>query len=224
LEVSKKTRFKKVYRWLLVDLAIVVILFILLLYRPNRYDPAKGAYDRQVSQYLTHELLPQLYNGAQLQEPFDLVVTEEGINDIVARAAWPRESEGIRFSSPAVVFVPEGIVLMGTAAVRGLELVVTIVVEPVLDERGLLNLRVTKVKIGAMNVTLLARVMAKRMYAQEIGEEDVAVEDLRAQIAASLLNDEPFEPVFKIKNKKVRVNKITIMQNKLSLHLLPVFD
>jgi hypothetical protein len=101
------------------------------------------------------------------------------------------------------------------------------VAKPRLDEEGLLHLRVEKVKIGAMNVTPIARLMAKRMYNERLATVNVDTENLRARIAASLLIDEPFEPVFNIKDifddvdKKVRIEKINMAQKKLTLRLVP---
>ena len=246
MKVRKKARYKKVY-WLSAGLAVTAVSFVLLLYKPGRYDPPEvvpaGNEQREVSPYLTHELLPQLYNGAQLEEPFDLVITQEGINDIVARSKWPKRSDGISFSAPEVLFVPGSIVLMGTASFKGVGLVVTVVAEPRLDEEGLLNLRIAKVKVGAMNITFLARAIVKKMYLERLVAKDTdAVEskppeataapsvrapngvDTGTQIAASLLNNEPFEPVFKVEDKKVRVKKITIMQGKLTVRLAPASD
>ena len=231
MKVRKKAKSKKLY-WLLADLAAAIVIFALLLYKPARYDPIKvtPAGNNQVSTYLTHELLTQLYNGAQRGKPFDLVVTQEGINDIVIRSKWPRESDGITFSAPAVLFVPDGIILMGTANVKRVKFVVTIVLTAKLNEEGLLNLQVAKVKVGAMSITPLAKVMAKRMYQQRLATSPIDKEDLRAKIAASLLNDEPFEPVFKVKDvfekegEKVRIKKITIKQQTLILRLAPVSD
>ncbi len=220
MKIRKKAKFKKVY-WLLIDLAVVAVILILLLYRPARYRPPEPARDKQVSPYLTHELLPQLYNGIQRREPFDLVVFQQGINDAIARSKWPKESEGIRFSAPKVLFVSESITLMGTAVVGGVELVITIVVEPLLDDGGLLNLHVAKIKVGAMNITPLARIIARKMYAQRLAAADVDTETLQARIAASLLNNEPFEPVFEVENKKVRAKKISITHQKLTIHLTP---
>ena len=231
MKIRKKRKFKKRY-WLLVDLAAAIIILALLFYKPARYKlpdvaPA-GNKETQVSPYLTHVLLPQLYNGAQRQEPFDLVVIQKGINETIARFKWPKESNGVILSAPTVFFVPESIILMGTANIKGVELIVTIVAKPGLDEKGLLHLRVEKVKIGAMNITPVARLMAKRMYAERLATIPVDTENLRAKIAASLLNDEPFEPVFNIKDifddvdKKLRVGKITITQEKLTIRLVPV--
>jgi hypothetical protein len=46
-------------------------------------------------------------------------------------------------------------------------------------------------------------------------------EDWRAKIAAALLNDEPFEPVFKVEDKTVRVERVTVTLGQLILHLVP---
>jgi len=225
LKIRKKTRFKKLVRWLLVDLAVAAIIFALLLYRPGRYKPAdlgSGSYKRgQVSPYLTHDLGPVFNKGVQYREPFELLVTQKGINDIITRGNWPMESEGILLYAPAVLFVPGAVVLMGTADVKGVEFVVTIELEPKIDEQGLLNLHVGKVKGGAMNITPLVKMMAKKMYMQRINALDVDTEAVQTKIAASLLNDEPFEPVFRIDDKKVRIEKITVAKEKLLLRLVP---
>ncbi|MGA1980445.1 MAG: hypothetical protein ABSG99_07805 [Sedimentisphaerales bacterium] len=204
--------------------AVVVVVFALLLHRPSFYKPLDLAHSKEVSLYLTNELLPELYNGAQLQEPFNLVVTQSGINDIVARFDWPKEFGGIRFSAPMVFFAPDSIVLMGMVSLEGAEFVVTVIARPNLDAKGLLNLQVVSVKIGAVDITPLAGVLAGRIYQQQFGSAGAATEDFWARTAASLVNGKPFEPVFKIEDKKVRVEKITIEQKKLTIRLVPVFD
>ena len=223
MKVHKKAKFKKV-RWLLVSLAAVLIIFVLLLYKPGGYNPPDFAHSKEVSPYLTHELLPQLYNGTQLEEPFDLSVSQAGINDIIVRSKWPKEFDGIRFFAPEVFFAADSIMVMGTIVVSGVEFVATVMVDASLDQEGLLNLRVAKVKVGAMSITPLAKVIARKMYQKRFAATDIDTEDLRVQIAASLLNSEPFEPVFKVEGKKVRAEKITITQGKLTVRLVPAYD
>ena len=227
MEKQKKKRFKKRY-WLLIDLAVVVIIAVLLLYKPAHYNPDNislaGENHRQVSPYLTHKLSPQFYNGMQRGEPFELVVTQAGINDIIRRSGWPKESGGVWFWAPEMLFEDDGIVLRTMANIKGVEFVVTFVINPSFDQNGLLNLQVTKVKVGAMNITLLAKVVAKRMYQQQLASLGDDRDQLSVKIAASLLNDEPFEPVFSIEDKKVRAEKITLEQERLTIHLVPLSD
>ena len=225
LKIRKKARFRKLICWLLVDLAVAAIIFALLLYRPGRYKPvdfgSSNNRRREVSPYLTHDLGPAFNKGVQYRKPFELVVTQKGLNDIITRGNWPMESEGVLLYEPAALFVPDTVVLMVTADVKGVEFIITIELEPKIDEQGLLNLEVAKIKVGAMNITPLAKIVAKKMYAQRVASIRIDREALQTKIAASLLTDEPFEPVFKIEDKKVRIEKITIAKEKLLLHLVP---
>lgn len=225
LKIRKKSRLKKLIFWLLIDLAVAALIFAILLYRPGRYNPADvgSVSDRrgEVSPYLTNDLSPKIYNGTQKGKPFEVVITQEGINDIIARGNWPMESEGILLYSPAALFVPGIVVLMGTADVKGVEFIITIELEPKIDEQGLLNLQLSKLKVGAMNITPLAKIMAKKMYAQRLASIPVDTEALQTKIAASLLTDKPFEPIFMIDQKKVRIEKITIAEENLLLRLVP---
>ena len=224
-KIRKRTRLKKLAIWLFIDLVVVAVVLTLLLHKPRRYDPADlSSFDHepgQVSPYLTHELSPQFYNGVQRGEPFELVITQEGINEIVAGWGWPRMSEGAMLYAPAVLFVPGSVVLMGTVSVKGVEVVMTIVLEPKINEDGLSDLRVTGVKVGAMNVTPLAKMIAKKMYAKRIGTVPVDTRAIEAQIAASLLNGEPFEPVFEVEKRRVRIEEITVDHEKLTARLVP---
>ena len=224
-KIHKKAGRRKLVLWLLIDLAVAAVVFALLVYRPGRYNPADfDSFDHesgQVSPYLTHELSPQVYNNSQRGEPFDLVVTQSGVNEIVAGLGWPKFSEGIMLYAPAVLFVPGSIVLMITADVKGVELIITIELEPKIDERKMLNLDVVKVKVGAVNITPLARMMAKKMYAERLAMIPADTEALQTKIVASLLNEEAFDPVFSVEDNKVRVEKITVYQEKLTARLVP---
>jgi len=224
-KIHRKSRRKKLVLWLLIDLAVAAVVFALLVYRPGCYDPADfDSYDLengQVSPYLTHELSPQVYNNSQRGEPFDLVVTQSGVNEIVAGMGWPKYSEGVMLYAPAVLFVPGTVVLMGTANIKGVEVIITIELEPKIDERKMLNLHVVKVKVGAVNITPLARMMGKKMYTERLAMLPVDTEALQTKIVASLLNEEAFEPVFSVEDNKVRVEKITIYKEKLTARLVP---
>lgn len=223
-EIRKKKKHKKIACWLLVDLAVTCVILALLFYKPSRYgkleDDPNNYKPGEVHSYLTY-LLSELYNGAQKGRPFEVVVIEEGINEAIGRSNWPMEAEGVAFSLPVVRFVPPSVVFMGTASLKGADFVVTIEVEPKIDQQGFLNLHVTKVKIGAMNITPIAKLIAKKMYKNRLAAMPIDTEDVRTKIAASLLSDEPFEPVFKIEDKKVRLKSLTVTPGKLILHLVP---
>jgi hypothetical protein len=225
---SKKRRMSrtgKLLCWLFVDLIVAAVVIGLLLHKPGGYNPTdfeSAAYEPgQVSPYLTHDLSPRIYNGAQRGRPFDVVITQAGINEIVASWGWPKMSRGVMLYSPAVVFRPGSAVLMGTASVSGAEFVVTIEIRPKIDEKGLLSFHVSKVKIGAMNVTPIAKITAKKMYLQRIASVPIDKEAIQTRIAESLLSDASFEPVFKVDDRKVRIDRISVGKERLTAHIVP---
>ncbi len=230
-KVSKrKSRLKRLALWLLIDLTVAALVFILLLYRPGRYNPLSPTSFKpgRVSPYLTlfHS---DVYNGAQLGEPFDVALSEQGINDIIARGGlewnWPLEHEGVMLYAPAAVLEPGRFVLMGTANIKGVELVVTIELEAQTDEKALLTLKLGKFKVGAMNITPIAKLMAKKMYADQIAAAPVDKEAWQTKIIASLLNEEPFDPVFHTlldKKLRVRLDKLDIQKGNLNFRLIPL--
>ncbi len=228
LEAHKKGKFKKKVYLLLFVLAVVLVVVIvisaLLLHRPAYYKPLDYSDSKEVSVYLTNELLPELYNGAQLQEPFELVVTQKGINDIVARYKWPQEIDSIKFSAPMIFFAPKSIVLMGTVLINGAEFVCTIVAEPNIDSEGLLNLPVVSVKIGALDITPVAGALARRFCQRKFEDKGINTKNLWVKMETAILKGEPTEAVFQVVDKKVRVEKITLEPKKLTIRLVPVFE
>ena len=209
--------------WLLIDLAVTLIILALLVYRPAGYKPTTPAQTNELNKYWTY-YSSQFYNGAQLQKPFELVLTEEGLNQIVASSGWPKASEGVSFSKPQVVLEEDQVILMGTAGVGDIQLIVTIVGNPSVDENRLLNLKITKIKIGAMNITPVAKIIAKQMYAKEMPQLDSERDDLAKKILASLLTDKGFEPVFSPPNdkrKKARMERISVEKGKIIIGFVP---
>jgi len=226
LAKHKKSRRKKLIIWLLVDFTVAALVFGLLLYKPSMYNPiappAVNPDGERVHPYLSHDLMPTLYNGAQDRRPFELVVLDGKLNEAIAQSGWLQESGGIILSAPEVLFAPGRIILMGTADVQGAGFVITIELGPQLNADGLLNINVEKVKIGAMNITVLAKIMGKKMYRDRLEAGPVDTEDLRTQIVASLLNEEPFDPVFLVDDKWVRLTGVEITQGRLIAQLVPV--
>jgi hypothetical protein len=203
---------------LIITLSIIVIL---LLHKPASYEPPRLIEDNQVSKYLTHVISQDLYNGAQAGEPFELVITEEGIGDIVARSDWPRQVGEASFAVPEVKFEADNILLRGMVSLDTVELFVVIAGTARVDEQALLHLNVTRIKIGAVNVTALARVIASTIYNSEATRRRLDEDDWRAKIMTSLLLNEPFEPVFEIEGAKVRIDDVRIEPGKVTIHFVP---
>jgi len=225
LDKKKKSKHRKLLYWLLIDAMVALVVIGLLLHKPARYNPIVPANSNsdsdRVHPYLHRDLASTLYNGAQSQRPFAMEVLDNSLNEAIASVKWPQESEGIAFSAPAVLFQPDRIVLMGTADVEGAELIVTIELAPRLSEAGLLSIGVETVKIGAMNITPLAKIIAKQKYQEYLETVPTDTTDIRAQLAAALLNEESFEPVFEVEDKWIRLKTISVVPGKLAAHFVP---
>ncbi len=226
-EKKKKSRRRKLVIWLLVDLAVAALVLALLVYRPSRYKPVVSTLPpdpngARVHPYITHELAPKLNNGAQFQRPFEVVVLDQRLNEAIAQETWYQDAGRVYVFAPQVLFTPERVILMGTASIEGAEFVVTFELAPQLNEDGRLSLSVEKVKVGAMNLTLAAKAMAKKMYRERIEAGAFNTENIGTKILAALLNGEPFDPVFDIGDKRVRLTGFTLTDGQLTTQFTPL--
>lgn len=223
---SKKSRRKKLILWLCIDLVVAAVIISLLLYTPSQYHPVTPPADddpngRRVHPYITHELMPALYNNAQDRKPFEMEVLDTGLNEALAQMRWTQESGGIKLSSPAIAFTRGRIVLMGAADIEGADLIVTVEIDPKILEDGRLNLVVENVRIGVLPITWPAKKMARKMYREQVEAGGVDMQDWRTKIVASLLNEEPFEPVFPVDDRRVRLTGIDVAEGKMTVRLAP---
>jgi hypothetical protein len=225
LEKRKTSRRKKLLIWLAVDLVVAAVLILLFLHKPSQYHPAAPAGPnpdgQQVDPYFHRDLSSKFYNGAQNQRPFEMVVLDQALNEALARLNWSEQSGDVKLSTPQVFFQPGHILLMGTATVEGAELVITIELAPRMDDQGNLNLAVDKVKVGAIPVTLVVKPMARKMYRERVESMPIDREDWRTKAVASLLNEEPFEPVLRVEDKWVRLQSFDITHGKLTARFVP---
>jgi len=222
----KRTRFRK-YFWPAVALALsllVLLAVILTTYKPGCYVPVHVADENRISTYLTHRLLPTIYNGAQRGEPFEVVITQDGLNDIIARLSQPMQLHSITLSDPQVFLTPQQITLMATARATPLDLVLTIEVNPVINQQGLLNLYINNITLGAVDITTVGTLIGDNAYSSWMSSTGTEPNNIAARICRSLLHDEPFKPTFEIDGKRLYVSQIEIMTKKIIVLLTPVPD
>jgi hypothetical protein len=224
LKTRKKQKLKKLCYPLAALAAALILLILLLLHTPAGFKQPPPISDGKVSRYLTHVLAPQFYNGVQRQQPFELVITQAGVNDIIARFQWPKQFNSLSISTPQVFFVPDNIVLMTTASVAGRNLVVTVAAAPTLDENGLLRLSIKKVKVGAVRMTFITRKIAKRIYKNKLARAPLEAGEIWSQLTSALLDTQPFEPIFTAEDKKVQAENIKITPAKLTVNFSPAPD
>ncbi|MFA5422229.1 MAG: hypothetical protein WC374_00020 [Phycisphaerae bacterium] len=219
---NKHLILKLILLAILISILCLTVFLILMLQKPSGYESPQTIEDNQVSKYLTHVISQDLYNGAQLGVPFDLIITEEGMNDIIVRSEWPRQTGKAIFHAPQVRFTPDIILIQGIVDFNAAELFVEIDGTAFIDENALLHLDVNGVKIGALTITTIAKIIASIIYNDEITKSRLDENDWRAKIMTSLLTGMPFEPVFEIDHALLRIDKVKIESQKLTIHFIPV--
>jgi uncharacterized protein YpmS len=224
LEKTGKFRFTKRQWLLLVDAAIMLVVtlvaIILLLYKPAEYKARPSS--EEVSPYLTNRLIPAFYNGMQTRKPFELVIEEKPLNEAVSSFGWPQIHDNVIVSTPAISFSENAIQIISMVNYNGMDMVFSIEINPQFNEKGQLNLQIERAKIGALSVTFIVKQVAKRMFTEQVSTEEP--DNIVYLAMASLMREEPFEPVFEMQNNKVKLDNIVIEKEKLRIHFVPVAD
>ena len=204
-------------------LLLGILLSLMVTFRPLAYKPVKPVGPEQVSPYLTHKLGPDIYNNLQMDEPFRVLVAQEGINDIISRWEWPYQAGRASISTPMIVFDDDTLILMASVKIAKIPTVVTVSFKPELDEKGLLILNLEHITAGILNITPLARAVtsvAIRNELEYVTEEDNMrwLEDLRD----ALLENKAYDPVFPVYEDSIRVEEVKLVKGQLTLLFTPV--
>ena len=222
-EKMKKPKIKT-YLWIAIPVVLVLLAIAMLMHKPKNYTPLRIADQNQISVYLSNYLMPTIYNNSQLDEPFEVAITEEGLNDIIARWRQPMIFNNITFTDPQAILTQNQIILMATARTRFASPILTIRITPAINSFGQLNIHVDSVSLGAAGITTLTKSTANKAFTDWLAFTGTEPNDIVAQVCRSLLNDEPFDPVFKVGDKSLRISKIKLEKKKITALLLPLSD
>jgi hypothetical protein len=201
---------------LLVPAAVV---WVLVGFSPRAYCPPPIEQPEQVSPYLTHKLGPDFYNQAQFYEPFELIVEQDGLNDIIGRDQWPRRFGEVTVFRPMIIFEKDTVYLMGRVEVYGISPVLTLAARPVMDERGRLNVNIRSVQLGLLPITRVAAHVAEKALADsaELFEDWPGLET----VVKAIVGNEFFEPSFDFGKQRVTVKDFSLEPGQLRLYLVP---
>lgn len=218
--MKRKHRFLK---YIALFLGIVVfaggLAIVAFQHTPAAYSPIPVEHPEEVSLYLTHELGPEFFNQVQLGQPFELVIEQEGLNDIIRRGDWPQPCGDAVVDTPMVTFANGAIYAMSRVRYSGLSSVLTVVSHPIQDEQGHINMNITSVKLGLLPVTTLAAHIAQKSV-QDYQADLRDWPELESAIRAVITNA-AFEPVFDFSKHRVRVERFWLEQGRLRLRLAP---
>ena len=208
-----RLRMRAVYIAAVVVVLVGILLSLMVTFRPPAYKPVSPADPEQVSPYLTHKLGPDIYNNLQMDEPFHVLVAQDGINDIISRWEWPYQAGSASISTPMIVFEADTLMLMAAVKIARIPTVVTVSFKPELDDDGLLRLNLQHVTAGILNITPLAKAVTgiairnELEYATE-ADNMVWLIDLRD----ALLENKAYDPVFPMYEDSIRVAEVEMVR------------
>lgn len=186
---------------------------------PRAYQPRPVEKPEQVSLYLTHQLGPDFYNQVQLDEPFELRVQQDGLNDILRNWPWPQKAGNVAFSDPVVLFEEQVIYLMGTLEYKGISTILTIIASPVIDAEGNLSLNIDSIWLGKLPAKTLITNLAQYAFQQSLPEFEN--EPQLEEIVRSIIYGQAFNSTFEISGRNVKVTQITLESKLLTLQFDP---
>ena len=201
-----------------------VIVWKMIFFTPVQYAPVVPADPDQVSTYLTHNLAPDFYNKIQLDKPFRMIIDQQGLNDIIATSSdWPQDAGAAVVSTPSVSFSPDMIKAMAKINFGKFPVVTTVELAPSLDDNGFMVLGLQHVKAGAVNITPIAKSLIIKLIDEELqaAPADFDYEWLKG-VRAAVIDNTPFEPVFTLDGKIIRITEFQLSDQKLTIMLNPV--
>lgn len=220
---TRKKKGKSRFLWGIAAFSLlgIGILLVGISYTPKKYNPKQPIDPEVVSPYLTHKLGPDFYNNVQLDRPFELIVDQAGLNDILSRHPWPMDFDGISFSMPTLIFTEQSLTLMTSIDVKGFSTVLSIYALPVLSDQGTLNMNIQTVSLGAIPITPIAKMIAEKIASQSFDSSNSS-DDLTEQIIKALISNNEFKPVFTCDDHAVRVVELELQAGQAHLKLEPV--
>jgi hypothetical protein len=177
-----------------------------------------------VPQYLTHKLGPEFYNNIQLDEPFKILVDQNGLNEIVTMWEWPIDMGLVVIETPSASFESGQIQLFGKINFGRFPVITTVAFHPELTEDGLLRLNLENIKAGMLNITPLGKTIIIKLMDAELNAapEDFDyqwLEDLRAAIA----ENKAYDPLYPVNDEtSIRVSEFELGDDQLDLLFTPI--
>lgn len=241
---KRKNRFK-VFIFVAASVVLIAVVSGITVYsmmhsRPGGYVAAQPKADGKVSTYLTNDLGPQFFNKIQLDKPFEIVVEQEGLNEILRDNqtlsemfgfSWPIVSDAATIGIPQVSF-EEGLLAVICPVTLGADFIATLEAGPEVNEAGDLVLNIDKIKAGSLNITPLAKKLAMQA-AEQSGvmapadpSDSAAVRremKMMRDIVLAAVENKPLVPVFPAgKDRRIRLEHVTIEERVMKLGFVPV--
>ncbi len=212
----KKTFFRQI-SLVLAGISILFLIhwFIGLFRVPAYFRTVEIIESNQICLYLSNVILPELYNKSQVGKPFEMIFTEEGVNEIISRHIDANSLKKWDFSDISVTFAKGKILLTGKTKYHGRDFIVTAVFKPVICEKGF-NAGLTQIQAGTSSVPFAKNFIRDKILYKLAGQPSDVV-----HYAGVLLSDNKIPPEFTVEHRNIKVQEITAGNHILTIRFLP---
>lgn len=217
---KKKKRLLRLGIFLAVDIIVILIIYGMLTAEPSDFAPPKPIRTDEVSPYITHEIGEDFFNGVSRKKPFELEITQDGLNDILARQDWPIQMDSATLESASIQLLPGKARLMGKVKSDMMTTVLTADITAKLDLDGNMNLEIGTVKAGNLPIRMIFMPMMKKSASANYNS--YPADSLERMLADSLSKGEAFEPIFDVSEEKIKIQDITFEDGLLRLKIEPI--
>jgi hypothetical protein len=215
---SKRANFWKIF---LIFAAILIIFggiwFNGLFKVPTHFRTVQIVDSNEVSQYLTNVVLTQFYNKSQIPEPFDVVLTQDGVNEIISKFLTNDMLKKWNFSDISITFERGQILLTGKTVYRGHDFIVTAVFTPRINGKGF-NAGFSKMFAGTSRLPFAKRILRDRILYKLAGTK---IESDAIHYAGIIFSENHIPPQFEFNHRNIKVQQINIEDKKLTIRFLP---
>ncbi len=215
-------------KFIIIPIALVVLLLVIittaLSCKPTGLVSAEVDDPNQISPYLTHYLGPKFYDSIQLGKPFDIEISQDGLNDILIRdslieGGWPVTLSGIDIYAPSVQMTEQDIKIIYLITFSGINTYISLTATPKILDDGNILIKLSDITAGAVKISSFISLLAQTLVNTYIPESD----DLNSEqkMIRAIVAGKPFEPYFKANSSTVKVSKITLKNKSVTIGFIP---
>lgn len=220
---SPKKRFGT-WIWLFCAVFTSVLLGIVyLFFSPSRaYHPPETDKQDEVNSYITHYLAQEIYNRSQEDDPFELLIDQDKLNEALNQFNWPQQLGDLSFSNPYAVFGEDKIYIMAELAYKDFSTVITVTMAPALSENQQLCLNIKSVRMGQLPATTVLTMIAKKYL--EDNRAELQQQQLDIEVTEAIINNRYFDAVIYLYEKPLKITGLTATSGLLKATLDPIRD
>ena len=222
MSVKKKKKIATTFILLILDIVVVLVCYKMFKTSPADFEPERPIISDEISPYITHNIAETIYNGVWSGKEFELLLTDEGVNDILARQDWPIEVEDMTIESACVKIKPGLVRVMGKVDCKYFDTVVTADSWAELDENTNMTLKLGQVKAGNFPIRFVVFPLLKKNLEEDI--ENYEADSIERKVAESFFEAKAFEPVIDlgVGGRKIKILGIELLEGMAKIRLLPM--